>query len=348
MLVKPTLAAALALTAVPTAQADQGAMIQAALNSGSERMAIYALSDPRLPLPVRVQAGQLSNARGYGVGTDIRKVSSSVDILPVLTYDSDINGGVSKDGFNLSGFDFVIPEDERRKSGVVLGAAMDASVRYALGRQTVADISGWVSHVWSPKHDITKTSAGMSACVTKQMERDLYLSGCAAYALFQTDLKDDQSLMGEVKVNRLFGGDSAIHDVGLGVSRVGVKDRSTGDGYAQTRVTLSGTTLFVSGDFAGYGATFGEKVDGEKVRTLGLTASYGRTFGKQTVIGNVGYDKYDGTRWLGQEVREEAFTAGVRVVRDRGPDVSVRYVKTSSGSALNDGNSVFFDVNYNF
>lgn len=348
MFVKPALAAALALTAVPAAQADQAKMLGAALNSGSERVAIYALSDPHLPLSVRVQAGQLSNAQGYSVGSGVRKVNSTVDIAPVLTYDSDINGGASKDGFTFSGFDFVIPEDERRKAGIVVGASMDASVRYALGHQTVADVSGWVSHAWSPKHDITKTSAGMSACVSKQMERDLYLSGCAAYALFRTDLKDDQSLFGELKVNKLFGGDTAIHDIGLGLSRVALKDRSTGDGYGQTRVSLDGTTFFASGDFAGYGVTVGEKVEGEKVRTLGLSASYGREFGKQTVIGSVAYDKYDGTMWLGQEVREEAFTAGLRVARTKGPDLSVRYVKTSSGSLVNDGNSVFFDVNYKF
>lgn len=338
----------IAATAASASPDDLVEITHAALGSGSERMAIFALSDPGFPLPVRIQAGQISGERGYAPENGFRKVDQNVDIAPILTYDSDINGGSGKDGFRVGGIDFVIPEDERRKSGIVLGASFSANARYTLARQTVADVAGWGSFAWSPKHDISKVSAGMSACVTRQFERDLYASACAAYGLYQTDLKNDESLVGELSINKLFGSANAIHDIGIGVSLTGIRDKKWDESYEQARFRIGGETLFPSGDMVRYRATFGEKVEGEKVRTLGLDVSYVTTMFDQTVIIGAGYNDYAGARWLGRDVREESFSVSAGVIMKNGLDVRVEYVETSSGSQISDGSEVFFDVKYNF
>lgn len=344
--------AASAIFACVTATAACGQnpldIARAALESGSERMAIFALSDPRMPFPVRVQAGQISAERGYNPVPEFRKISGDVDLSPILTYDSDINGGSGKDGFTVGGIDFLIPEEDRRKAGIVLGGEFQANSRYTISRQTVADVAGWGSFAWSPEHEISKVSAGMSACATRQVERDLYVGACAAYGLYRTDLKDDESVVGELSVNRLFGGAHAIHDIGAGVSLVSIRDRNSEDTFQQASVLAGGETLLRSGDVVGYRLAVGERVRGQKVRTLGLDASYVTLIGQNVVILGAGYDDYSGATWLGRDVREESFSVSAGLTLRNGLEIVAEYVKTSSGSQLSDGNEVFFDVKIKF
>lgn len=323
-------------------------IVTAALSSGSERMAIFALSDPRMPFPVRVKGGRLSAERGYDPAGEFGKISGTVDVSPILSYDSDINGGSGKDGFTVGGIDFLIPEDDRRKSGVVIGASAQASSRYTIGRQTVADIGGWGSFAWSPEHEISKISAGVSACVTRQIDRDLYTGACAAYGLYRTDLKDDESVVGEISVNKLLAGEGAIHDIGAGISLVSIRDRRYDEAFQQATGRISGETLLRSGDMIGYGASFGERVRGQKVRTFGLDAFYTTLVGGRLVSLGAAYDDYSGATWLGREVREESFSASAALTLRNGLEIGAEYVKTSSGSQLSDGNEVFFDVRIKF
>lgn len=330
------------------AHAQDGRMIRPALQSGSERMAIYALSDPDLPIGVRIQAGALSNARGYDLDGTFRKVTSDIGFSPVLSYDSDINGGVGKDSFTVGGLEFLFPEEVRRKEGVVVGGTLNGSVRYALGNQSVLDLAAWGTYVWSPKHDLGKFSAGLSACASHQIERDLYVSACAAYGRFITDLKDDESVVGEISVNKIVSSDTMIHDLSVGLSQAHAKDLEIGTSYDQLRLRFGGNTLFENGDVLGYQIVLGEKVPDEKVRTFGVSVNYAHTFENWTLVGGLGYDKYDGATWLGADVNEESYSASLRVIPKSGPEFGVSYIDTVSGSYLNDEKKVLFDVRYTF
>lgn len=329
----------------PQAQVD---LAKSALNAGNEKIAIYAVSGSGMPDQLRIEAGQLSAARGYTVNGEGAIVGKGLTWSPVISYDPDINGGSHKSSFNVSGFEFSIPENQRRKSGVVIGAETDAFLRYGFGNQTILDLSGSAYLVWAPQHDIMKANLGGSACVTRQIERDLYLSGCMIAAMSETDLSSEAFGSARVSVNKILEFGTYTHDVRATLSENYVCDRVEDEGYAQTRVEIAGTGISPDNHVFGYAVTLGETVQGEKVRTQSYAGFRSfETFAGSVTVG-AEYAVYEGARWLGQDVNEDSVSVFADLPVHERLDVRVKVEKTRSGSPLNAGNQVSFLVDIKF
>ena len=317
---------------------------RASLNAGAERSAIYALSDPRLPVEARVEAGGLSLARGFDPVSGGYVVYKGVSWSPVLAYDSDINGGSGKDGFSFAGFDFVIPERQRRKEGIVVGGQADAFLRYALGSQTVLDLSADTFLAWSPEHEIGKLNIGVSACATRQLERNLYASGCALLGYFENDLSRDMTKGARASVHRILDWGGYIHDVALSVSETHITDRIEDQGYSQGRLEISNHAISATGHQFGYTAMLGEPVDGQKVRTRALSVyTTGKAFTKPFTYGG-GFSSYEGAQWLGAPIDEEEYSLFLQVPLHSKIMAQTEYTKTISGSQITNGDQVSFTI----
>lgn len=324
---------------------DRINLAYSAIDLGSEKIAIYSLSDPSLPIPVRVEGGRLSLAQGYDPGKTPSLVASGFRWIPVVSYDSDINGGSSKGSFSLSGFEFIIPEDQRQKSGIILGAEFNSYARSSLGYQTIIDISSTAYFAWSPKHSIGKYNVGISACGTRQLERNYYLSGCVASTYSENYLSRGSVNSSRIGFINIFDSIGYTHEFDLFFSKSKVSDLKDRNSYGQARVEATNTSLSSSGGYFGYGAIIGEKIENEKVMTKSFSI-FSRIDDYKIFYGGR-YSVFEGGKWFGLPIEEEEYSVYLQVPLRRNSLTIIEYARTLSGSPLNSGSRLSASVQVN-
>lgn len=100
----------------------------------------------------------------YHTGTTPELVARAVQVAPLLTWDSNINGGVLRDRFIINGLVFEADPAYRAKSGLAVGGTVGSMLRYAWAEGRVVQLQAHAELAWSPRHQIGRGDAVISAC----------------------------------------------------------------------------------------------------------------------------------------------------------------------------------------
>ncbi|MDO5632942.1 MAG: hypothetical protein Q4G22_14065 [Paracoccus sp. (in: a-proteobacteria)] len=173
-------AAALAGATAP-ALADPLPGWAAAMASGSDRLALYALERAR---PTGSEAYRANLARRLGAlhpdGGGIVSLGQQADVWPILSWSRNFNGGVPGATIMIGDLEWTIDEADRARSGIVIGGGAGAVARfsYARGSVVTAGISASVSTLVG--EGISRSEVGGSLCAAQHLRGFVWLDGCAA------------------------------------------------------------------------------------------------------------------------------------------------------------------------
>lgn len=156
------LLAALAGGASP-AGADDLPGWAAAMSSGSERLALYALERAR---PAGSEGYRAELARRIGAlhppGAGPMLVDRGASAWPILSYSRNFNGGVPGETIMIGDLEWTIDPDDRARSGVVIGAGAGAAAQFSYAAGSVLTAHAGVSVTTLAGEGISRSDAAAS------------------------------------------------------------------------------------------------------------------------------------------------------------------------------------------
>ncbi|MDO5612869.1 MAG: hypothetical protein Q4G14_06445 [Paracoccus sp. (in: a-proteobacteria)] len=195
MTARPVVAAAFAaaLTAWGgTAAADQLPGWAAAMASGNDRLALYALERAR---PAGSEMYRANMARRLGAlhpdGGGLVLLGRQADVWPILSWSRNFNGGVPGSTIMIGDLEWTIDDADRARSGIVIGGGAGAVARFSYARGSVltAGVSASVSTLAG--EGISRSEAGASLCASQHLRGFVWLDGCAALVGARQSGRDD-------------------------------------------------------------------------------------------------------------------------------------------------------------
>lgn len=294
----------------PAAHAEERrvGVLDAVAMSGSQSLAIYALSNPALPRQMHETRDNIASRMGLsGQPGDIG--SRWMRFSPVLTYDGNINGGSTGDSILAGGFRFEVGEEFRAVSGILVGGSVNAGMRVNLAERTALELDLGAMAAWAPQHDMTKNSVRASACVRHMLpDNATHLRGCVDGSYLSYELGETRKAGIEAGVSRAFASTSAFHEV----SATGRIERSFGLG-GDDQLIMSGQYIgaFGNGWTIAAGAAIGSKTE-ERISMRERVS-----FAAATIIADrptqfsVSVQNNRGGMFLGESRQERIVTLGV-------------------------------------
>lgn len=309
---------------------------------GSERMMVMALSDPGLPLQAHAARNSLLGTMGIlgKPGTITRK---SLSFSPVLTHDSNVNGGYGTTTIIIDGLNFNVDKDYEALDGILLGGSVSTGLRMALGHKTALSLAGTASIAWSPEHDMWKNSVNASACVNHMFTVDTWGYGCLDASYRSIDLGETTRYGARLGMNKLFFSGIGLHEV---TAEVQHNEYDSGKDYDQNVVSVSMTTALTGGYSVAFGAQLGEEVEGVSVMRNRFFAGVGfELFDRPTSV-SVGLQHNEGGMFLGGPVENDITSISVSHQVTKKLTVSVYAAQTDSNVEFYDDNQ--FGVNFGY
>lgn len=329
--------------ASPVAAKDSR-ILDAVAMTGSGSLALKALSDPRLPAPLKQARAKIAHDMGL-TGQPGEVTSRWLRFAPVLAHDSNINGGSSGDSVTVSGLTFEVDEKFRAASGLLLGLSFNAGMRINAAPLTALELDMGGMAAFAPEHDMTKTRLTGSACLRRDVGKGTHLRGCADAYLSTYELGRTSRLGAEVSVSRAFASSNAFHEVTLGLKQNLYLE---GEDYQQTVLSAQyvtarpGPMAFTAG--IQLGSDTGDRISMRERVSVGLATELA---GKQTTFALSAQNNRGGL-FLGEERRERTY--GVSVSR-RFTDkltVGVSYTRTKAQHEFFDDNALGLDIGWRF
>lgn len=296
------------LVAVPAVgQVRLGDQLEAIRLAGSEHMMIHTLSMRGLPPAARSSREQ--QMRIMGLRGEPGTVSyTDLSFSPVMTHDSNINGGYASDTFIVSGIPFSIGDEYAALSGVIVGLSGNARARIALGNDTALDLRAGGSVGYAPEHDMFKASFTASACLEHMVDYSTFLNACLDMGYRVFDLGESFRADARFGVSRVLNTDMGVHE-----ARAELQFRHIGgqNAYTQAIANLSLTSAMPGPYVISAGLSLGQAVDG--VMTMRERVSLGlgfMAFERPTSV-SLAYQRNRGGRWLGQDLDQEVLTVSL-------------------------------------
>ena len=315
-----------------TAQIDLGDQLEAIRLAGSYRMMAHTLSTKGLPQEARDARQKLLGNMGYlGDFGDVSKPKLSFS--PILTHDSNINGGFTSDSFTISGIPFTVGEEYKAVGGLVVGLSASANVKVSLGERNMLDLNAGGSVAYSPEHDMSKVTVGASACLNHMFSYSTYGYACMDASYKSYDLGETKAVSVKTGMTHAFDSSIGVHEIngGLQLNRM-----LSGAEYDQAIASLSLSSAIAGPYAVTVGAQFGEDVDGVLVMRERVFAGLGfHMFERPTSI-SISLQNNRGGKWLGEARSDQVTTVGLsHQVSDR---------MTLSGTvAFTESSAEFFD-----
>lgn len=151
---------------------------RAALDSGSDRLALYALAQTRQPEAAPL-IGALGGIVGLGHrGPGLQRLDRWAAITPILTYSGNYNAGIPGKTIRLAGLDFRVDDASRAKSGLVSGGAADGVLRYSYGPGSRLILSGRAEATALLTNGMWRVAGGGQACMQQHLSNWTWLDGC--------------------------------------------------------------------------------------------------------------------------------------------------------------------------
>lgn len=319
------------LASASMAGAQDVDILRSSLQSGNERLALFSASKfiERQPDPnVLRLLGQLMPQQGFnldGTRPDNAILSSRANVAPIVAYDDNINGGNRNSSFTLGEvLTFTVDENARAKEGVVLGGAINASLRYGYGRGDYLDVAGSYSAVHAPRENLEKYTYGFSICSRNHLQGWSFLDGCATTQSQEVDLGTTREDALRLTGTQLFQAGGYDHAASGTIGRTWFSD------FEQD--TFAASLSSSLGDFGSGSATLdlGEDVADTHTLRERLTLNYVTTIADRLVGFSVSRGSARGSSFLG-DVREDTTTTfGVRTTLTDQLSANIRFTDNRS------------------
>ncbi|WP_156169338.1 hypothetical protein [Wenxinia marina] len=267
----------------------------------------------------------------YGTGV----VGAAASVSPYLSYDSNINGGVTQDRFTVSGLVFEAAPESRAVAGVVVGATGGAELRYAWaeGRVIQAGVRGLGAV--APTEQLGYAAVEGRLCSLNHLSGWTFADFCLEGVAQDRELGRSEAWAGTLGLSTLFETPVGAHDLTVEVASF--------DGQPQG--TLSLETVFPA-LVADVGLTAGVSVPNETALTARVSGGVRWLWGDAPATARLWYEERDGGLFLGRPRRDR--TAGVSLGRSigQGINVEIRWSRTDSTADLYDDDSVSASVTF--
>ena len=336
------IAAILFTTSATTAMAEIrfADMVRAIRLGGTERMMVFALDDPGLPRAARGARQRI--LYGIGIGASAGNVTRrSLSFAPILTWDSNINGGYGRSEFVYGGLPFTIGKEFRAVGGVLIGGGVDGALRMGLGGRTGLELRAGADAAWSPEHDLAKLSATASACGHHMLDAATWGYACLDTAWRQIDLGETTRQGTRIGLNRIFFSDIGIHELTVELQR---NRHDGGIHYDQDVASLSMTSALPGGHALVVGSQIGARVEHVNVLRDRFWVGLGFGVSGRPASITVGLQRNRGGTFLGEAVEKQirSVNASYRVREDIG--LSIYGATTDSNLAFYRDNQIGISV----
>ncbi|MFC3059962.1 hypothetical protein [Paenirhodobacter populi] len=319
-------------------------MIQAIRLGGTERMMVFAFSDPGLPGPARAARERI--LLGMGVrGAAGAVTRRSLTFAPVLTWDSNINGGYGNSGFTFAGLPFSIDDRYYAVGGVLIGGSLSGALRMALGGQTGLAFAANASAAWAPEHDMGKLSSGVSACVNHMVSYATWGYGCLDASWRRIDLGETGRYGARAGVNHAFFSGVGIHEVTVEVQH---NRHDAGRVYDQNVGSVSLTSALSGGYAFAVGIHIAEKIDRVNVmrERIWIGAGFGLLEHPASIM--IGTQRNRGGSFLGEGLDKRIWSVGLSYQVSETISVSAYGAKTYSNVAFYDDSQFGLSFDWRF
>ena len=324
-----------------TAQ-DSIPILRSSMASGSERLALYSYTQ-YLKSNQSISALNAVNDQMQRLAFPILNglpqtgvISQQGTVAPVLSYDDNINGGNQNASFELGGFTFEGSPETIAKEGIVVGAEVGGTLRYAYGRGRFLDVSGGLSAIYSPKHDLSKYAASLNVCSKNHIQGWTYVDFCARANGQSMSLSESVSYTASTAVTQLFSFAGYDHEA------TATLEQSYFEDYDQAQFGSALTTSLGTLGSVAVGFEVGEDVDDTLHLNNRFYATYNTSAFQRPVSFQIERGLYDGGTFFGQDRVDETFTLGLRTRVSKQITVGITARKNDSSVDFYDYQTIGF------
>ena len=301
------------LSAAPLAAQDRIPVLKSSAFSGSERLALYSFTE-HFKTDRSVAVLNAVNSRMQRLAFPIFETGTPQTglllktgrVSPILSYDDNINGGNRSSDFDVGGFTFSGDPKFLAKEGVVIGGEVGGTLRYAYGRGRYFDLSGGLSAVYSPRHEISKYAIGVSACSRNHIQGWTFVDFCARGNKLFTELDTSTSHAISTTGTQLFSFAGFDHEASIGVRQ------SFYDSYDQTIASFELTTSLGRPGSVSLGVEVGEHVNGANALMDRIVLGYRTEVLNRPVSFSMSRSVFDGSSFFGLDREDKNYGLSVK------------------------------------
>lgn len=266
---------------LPIFAQQQASNIPAAISSGSERLTLFALQLER-----SFETDRLGEVLQYGQAMRIPKsrfpliLSSRARLVPILSYQNNLNGGIVGRSFEFGGLTFEVAENDRAKSGMLFGLDASVNARIGLSLGNVLTLAAAAQQSHSPSYNLNITKFLSQACDAQFLGGASWFDFCYgnSISLRKKNLLKTQNL--SFGGSRLFSSSLGLHEASATITNTWVidLDRSTNssDTYRQASLILKLVSAQENLGVLVLDLSVDERVKGRNVREFGMGLSLTR------------------------------------------------------------------------
>ncbi|WP_156317747.1 hypothetical protein [Cypionkella psychrotolerans] len=313
---------------------------QAALDSGSPRLMLFALQIEKPQgaddFVARLQYGQ---AMQQTKAAPPVMLSYRANLRPIVAYDGNINSGAPGDGYYIGDILFHNEDpDARAKAGMVFGGEASLTVRFAIAPGRTLDLTAYGTQAHSFDYGLDVLNAGLSACGAQYLGRTSWAEICLGDTFSQRDNAPERERFASIGISKVFASRFGFHEARATVQTSQRKD------YDKTSLSLQLITAK-----AGLGALTlridaSERIPGYNTRLFGTSAALTRPIAGVSTTLFAGYGVEAGGAIFGQPRRDEVFSIGLSRKLTSHAEASLRLSQRQSTIPAYDGVSVDLDV----
>ena len=270
-----------------------------------------------------ILVSQRLQREGYFGG--LSSPSVTTNILPTLSYSSNINGGNPDRNLIVGGLEFEGDPSLVAREGIVVGADFSSAYRatYREGQYLNANLSAGVSI--SPEHSIGYTRLNWAACSRNKIRSVSYLDICAKASNLNRKLSIDQTESISLSLGHLsYRSNFGFNDLGYGFQRTFFS------GYEQNQAFVSLDTIHEKQWHSSLRMRLGESVMDKLVLNYGLDASATKIIEGRHITISLSREISDGGKLLGVDRSDETTRLQVSVPIAKSLYAKVGYAKTDS------------------
>ncbi|WP_128255803.1 hypothetical protein [Falsirhodobacter deserti] len=295
---------------------------------GSERLRLFALTNifDRYAADPAVRDGlrtELARQGYYYDGTGSRVLRQDMWIAPILAFDGNINGGTLNDRFRFAGLEFHADPRIKAKPGWVGGASVGARTRFALGNGSLLDLQGEGKMSWSPRYDIGRSSAQISACLLNNLRGWTFLDLCHRLRENKRKLGRSTEASTSARLSSLGQVGNSYHEAWLQVERLSY-------GASEQGVAIVGLRSIFDRIMPYGSVSFAQSIPNEMAFRSRIELGVQLPRNGRIIDLFLWTQSADGDRFLGAVREDQTHGVGVSVQSTTGPRITVSFVRNSS------------------
>ena len=273
-----------------------------------------------------VLVSQRLKREGYFGG--LRSPLVTANVLPTLSYSSNINGGNPDKNLVVGELEFEGDPALVAEEGIVFGVSVGGSLRNTYGEGRYLDASLATVLNWSPEYGTHYTTGRVAGCFKNKIKRSGYADFCFDGTEQKKDISSDRSKSISLNLGQL----RFAQGFGFSDTSVGFK-RNFHPGYHQKLVSLQWQTIHPKNVFASGRVRVGERVQNQMALKYGLDLRLSKTFAGRPITIDLGHERIDGGKLLGVDRADTVARISVSMPLNKMLSLSAGYQETRSSIA---------------